>query len=606
MKHLTFTLVLILFLANIGSGQNNVGINDDNSTAKASAMLDIFSSTKGLLIPRMMLTSTTTAAPVTSPEASLMVYNTATTGDVTPGYYYWNGTSKWVRLVASSDPAKNFNAVEKSVSTTLLKTENMVFASGNITLTLPSITSADDGLEIAVKNVGTFTDLIIVVPEAGKLIDVNASSSLTRWHGRTFIARGSNWVIREKEIQTDNNLEVSTIGSFTTIPEVVAFLNVHMAGPTVVILGAGTYPVDATVTINLPYPVTFQGLSYGATTIAATAGVSGSPLFICQTECSFKMIMFTAISNTAGNDALRFTGNGIHHEVKDNRFSGFNKGIVSMTNNDLWIFENDFQSCAAAGIEIAAGAASGGRLRISETDFIQCAKGINLLSGVGATISILNCAFYNTNSGTDIGILYTPATFTSYASMFITNNAWNNQGTFMSGFDFSLESGRDANIFLTNNSGTKNEIPHARISVRNNVSTTTITTANTFYKAVWAANTTTFTCKWGIGSTSPASGNRITYQPDNSTDVWAVISGNLSNSANNQVIIIAIVKNGVTTTRYGETDLRITVSNQPFQFSTVVFIPDIIKGDYLELYATSSQGGNNITFQDIQWFTNTK
>ena len=64
-------------------------------------MLDVYSSSKGMLIPRVALTLSATAAPVTSPETSLLVYNTAIAGDVLPGYYYWNG-SKWVRLLASS------------------------------------------------------------------------------------------------------------------------------------------------------------------------------------------------------------------------------------------------------------------------------------------------------------------------------------------------------------------------------------------------------------------------------------------------------------------------------------------------------------------------
>jgi hypothetical protein len=60
-------------------------------------MLDIKSADKGLLIPRVALTNTNSASPITSPATSLLVYNTATTGDVTPGYYYWDG-SKWVRF----------------------------------------------------------------------------------------------------------------------------------------------------------------------------------------------------------------------------------------------------------------------------------------------------------------------------------------------------------------------------------------------------------------------------------------------------------------------------------------------------------------------------
>ena len=74
----------------------NVGINDDGSTPHASAMLDVKSITKGLLIPRVALTATNTASPLSSPATSLLVYNTvATKGDfgVTPGFYFWNGLS---------------------------------------------------------------------------------------------------------------------------------------------------------------------------------------------------------------------------------------------------------------------------------------------------------------------------------------------------------------------------------------------------------------------------------------------------------------------------------------------------------------------------------
>jgi hypothetical protein len=278
---------------------------------------------------------------------------------------------------------------------------------------------------------------------------------------------------------------------------------------------------------------------------------------------------------------------------------GFNKAIVSTSNNDLWILDVDFEDCPGAGIEIAAGTASGGSFKISESDFLQCGKGINLLSGVSETISILNCTFYNTVSGSDIGVLYVPATFTSYNSIFITNNAWNNEGTFFSGFDFARSDGRDANVFLSNNAGAENKNPHCKININNNVSTTTVTTAGTFYKANWT-NTSAYTTKWIVAN------NRITYQTDYLLDAWAIITGNITASNSNVRITIAIVKNGVTGTRFGETDLRIVTANQPFQFSTVIYIPDMAKDDYLELFVTSSQSGDIIRFQDVQWFTNTE
>lgn len=76
-----------------------VGIG--TATPSSSSQLDVSSTTKGLLIPRVALTGLTSASPLTSPTTSMLVYNTATAGtipsNVTPGYYYWNGTA-WVRF----------------------------------------------------------------------------------------------------------------------------------------------------------------------------------------------------------------------------------------------------------------------------------------------------------------------------------------------------------------------------------------------------------------------------------------------------------------------------------------------------------------------------
>ena len=80
-----------------------LGINTDNSQPDASAMLDVKSTSKGLLPPRVALTAINSALPVTAPAAGLLVYNTAVAGtspnNVLPGYYCWNGT-KWIPVVA--------------------------------------------------------------------------------------------------------------------------------------------------------------------------------------------------------------------------------------------------------------------------------------------------------------------------------------------------------------------------------------------------------------------------------------------------------------------------------------------------------------------------
>lgn len=96
-------LVATLFVAGCGAQllAQNVGINSTGATPNASAGLDIDFTNRGILIPRVALTATNAAGPITAPATSLMVYNTATAGAgttaVSPGYYYWDGTA-WVRF----------------------------------------------------------------------------------------------------------------------------------------------------------------------------------------------------------------------------------------------------------------------------------------------------------------------------------------------------------------------------------------------------------------------------------------------------------------------------------------------------------------------------
>lgn len=78
-------------------GQVGIGTSNPNS----SAQLEVSSGTKGFLPPRVALTALNAATPVTSPATGLLVYNTASAGtspnNVTPGFYYWDGSS-WQRI----------------------------------------------------------------------------------------------------------------------------------------------------------------------------------------------------------------------------------------------------------------------------------------------------------------------------------------------------------------------------------------------------------------------------------------------------------------------------------------------------------------------------
>ncbi|MFZ4772151.1 MAG: hypothetical protein ACOYLO_18350 [Ferruginibacter sp.] len=110
----TFTLILILSIigfATLSTAQQIIVTDDASYTTPASgSMLDVKSTSKGFMPPRVALTGTNVSSPVTSPSLGLLVYNTATTNlgtvyDVTPGYYYNAGTDvnpNWVQVVNST------------------------------------------------------------------------------------------------------------------------------------------------------------------------------------------------------------------------------------------------------------------------------------------------------------------------------------------------------------------------------------------------------------------------------------------------------------------------------------------------------------------------
>ena len=82
-----FVFIALIFSSSMFA---QVGINTDNSAPDESAILDVQSTTKGMLIPRM--TSALRAA-IASPVNGLMVYQT----DDVSGVYYYNG-STWQRI----------------------------------------------------------------------------------------------------------------------------------------------------------------------------------------------------------------------------------------------------------------------------------------------------------------------------------------------------------------------------------------------------------------------------------------------------------------------------------------------------------------------------
>ncbi len=132
-------LLLSILFGATGMYAQNIGINATGTSPDGSAMLDIESPDKGMLIPRVALVATNNATPVTSPATSLLVYNTAAAGSgttaVTPGFYYWNGTG-WEKMITgntvSTTDDQNLTGASLSGTTLQIDIENGSSATVNL------------------------------------------------------------------------------------------------------------------------------------------------------------------------------------------------------------------------------------------------------------------------------------------------------------------------------------------------------------------------------------------------------------------------------------------------------------------------------------------
>ncbi len=165
-------------------GGGSVGIGQ--TSPDASSKLDIVSTNKGILIPRLALTATNAIAPVTAPADALLVYNTATAGgvgvNVTPGFYYYNTASTtwirfndglvWDRWDQIKNPTANLSLTHGTYATTMgfSNTTTDAFSFTNNSLT------SGNGLVVNSSSAGITSGSLLKLSSTG--IIGNASGSL--------------------------------------------------------------------------------------------------------------------------------------------------------------------------------------------------------------------------------------------------------------------------------------------------------------------------------------------------------------------------------------------------------------------------------------------
>ena len=92
-----FFIASVLFVVSVIKAQTGIG----TTTPEASAKLDISSTNKGFLPPRLTLISSTDNTTIPNPAIGLLVFNTGNNVGLVAGYYYWNGTS-WATIATAT------------------------------------------------------------------------------------------------------------------------------------------------------------------------------------------------------------------------------------------------------------------------------------------------------------------------------------------------------------------------------------------------------------------------------------------------------------------------------------------------------------------------
>jgi hypothetical protein len=209
-----------------------VGTNP--GTINANSMLEVESTNKGLLLPRLALTSTAAFAPLSAHVAGMAIYNTATVNDVTPGYYYNDGT-KWVRIGTLSSSTNIYNSngtlsghrtlTQGSNVLTFSGTGNIILNSGNVGIGIAGPSAKLDVAASATSNESPIIRVFNSAPAAtGNPAFINYKS-----HGQD--VGGGSWYggsIQNSSTVTDNNFEFryGTGGAHVTALAMTPALNV--------------------------------------------------------------------------------------------------------------------------------------------------------------------------------------------------------------------------------------------------------------------------------------------------------------------------------------------------------------------------------------------
>ncbi len=254
-KKSLFLMFGCLFLGTSIKAQVGIGTESPDP----HAMLDVASTNKGVLLPRVTLTS---AAMDLDGDAStvqpkgLMVYNAG--GTLTEGYYYWTG-SNWAPVGGASAAANSWN-IAGTTDPATSNTHN-IYQSGQVTIGT-DVLDAGAALNVVATNKGVLLPRVTLTGDKDKTTIPNPTTGMMAYN------TGANAGLSYAGYVYWNGVEWRALTSSpTTAPDATLSCGQAYLDPEQVIRG-GTPIVDGTV-LKIPYKLGNGGM-YNAATIKST------------------------------------------------------------------------------------------------------------------------------------------------------------------------------------------------------------------------------------------------------------------------------------------------------------------------------------------------
>lgn len=273
----------------------------------------------------------------------------------------------------------------------------------------------------------------------------------------------------------------TTMGDFTTLKGAIDWFNINATQDMEIILDGGHHLVDESIVINNQfYCLKISGLGSSITYIDATSSLTDTIMFQIQSYCDISRCSIIGSEATGTCTCIQYnTTANTYSEIKDFFIYGFDIGISDIIGVEMWLFDFSIESCDTGIIQDYT-TESGTTTRIDAEvgDFTDCTTAINLVKGSLCDFIFMHLVF----SQCEMAVKYDGSQYIFNLVGNIMNCTWDHHGILFNGFDFKRPDGRDSDIEILGNAGNEDETPHVKINTIDNIVTTTITTASTYYK----------------------------------------------------------------------------------------------------------------------------